>query len=103
MNKETRIIKGHEKLELVVGNIYEINYGINQGLYKYKGVIEKNDGHEWWVGASLFENINTGQSFCYYGTNSPYEFTRIISDTRKYPDSYMNHIKEYYKNYESRA
>ena len=95
MNKEIRIIEGHYKLELIPDNIYLIKYGVNQGLYKYIG---KEDNESYlWCGASVFENIITGKMFCYYGVFSPYEFTRIVTDTKDFSETYYNNIYNYYK------
>jgi hypothetical protein len=77
MNLSKRIIKGHTELHLIPENKYYISYGVNQGIYIYKGQFEKSD-NEFWDGASLFVNEKTGKEFCYFGTNSPYEFTSII-------------------------
>ena len=74
MNTNKRIIKGHYELELVVGNLYDIHYGINQGVYEYMG--QETDG--FWKGASSFRNVETNQYFNYFGTSSPYEFTSIV-------------------------
>ena len=74
MNTNKRIIKGHYELELVVGNLYDVNYGINQGVYEYMG--QETDG--FWKGASSFRNVETNQYFNYFGTSSPYEFTSIV-------------------------
>lgn len=75
MNRENRIIKGHNDLELIVGNLYEVHYGINQGIYVYVG--EQTEG--FWKGASIFKNIETNEYFNYYGESSPYEFTSIVT------------------------
>ena len=76
MNTKKRIIKGHYELELVVGKLYRINYGINQGIYKYLG--QEDNEEDFWYKASIFENVKSGQKFCYFGTSSPFEFTGII-------------------------
>lgn len=77
MNLSERIIKGHTELHLIPENKYRVSYGVNQGIYIYKGQYEKSDD-EFWSGASLFINEKTGNKFCYFGTSSPYEFTSII-------------------------
>lgn len=74
MNKEKRTIEGHYNLELVVGNLYEIHYGI----YEYLG--QETGG--FWEGASRFRNIETGEIFSYFGTSTPYEFTSIVEPYR---------------------
>ena len=79
MNFKERIIKGHTELYLIYGNKYRVSYGINQGIYTYNGQFESGDSkNDFWVGASLFVNDKTGKEFCYFGTNSPYEFTSIV-------------------------
>ena len=80
MNTNKRIIKGHNELELVVGNLYDIHYGINQGVYEYLG--QETEG--FWKGASVFRNVETNQYFNYFGTFSPYEFTNIIKPYKQY-------------------
>lgn len=95
MNKETRLINGHCKLELIPDKIYLVEYGVNQGLYKYIG--KEDDESNFWCGASIFKNIINGKKFCYYGNNSPYEFTRIVTDTKYFSENYYNNIYNYYK------
>jgi len=95
MNKEVRIIEGHCKLELIHNNIYLIEYGVNQGLYRYIG--QEDNKSDFWYEASIFENIITNKKFCYYGINSPYEFTSIIKDTKEFSKEYYNNIYNHYK------
>ena len=78
-NKKPKVIHGHYDLELVVGNLYEIHYGVHQGIYEYLG--QETEG--FWEGAFRFKNIETNNEFCYYGTNSPYEFTSIVEPYNK--------------------
>lgn len=79
MNTKERIIEGHYPLHLIVGNKYRVSYGENQGIYTYKGQIEKKEsGGDFWLGASLFINDKNGHKFCYFGTTTPYEFTTIV-------------------------
>ena len=75
-----KTIRGHYNLELVVGNKYEIHYGINQGVYEYIGrEINKDEDGELYKGRHLFKNCKTGKlSFGYHGKHSPFEFTRIV-------------------------
>lgn len=74
MNKETRIIHGHTDLHLIPGQLYDVHYGINQGVYEYMG--QETEG--FWKNASMFRNIDNDKCFNYFGTNSPYEFTSIV-------------------------
>jgi len=83
MNTNKRIIKGHYDLELVVGNLYDIHYGINQGVYEYMG--QETEG--FWENASIFRNIDNDKFFNYYGINSPYEFTNIVKPHKQYEKS----------------
>ena len=90
MNTKTRIIKGHYDLELIVGNFYKIRYGIHQGVYKYLGQETKG----FWKDASVFENIVNHNKFCYYGLNSPYEFTSIVHSIKESEvDDYIKYFK----------
>lgn len=75
-----KTIRGHYNLELVVGNKYEIHYGINQGVYEYVGrEINKDEDGELHKGRHLFRNCATSEiSFGYYGDTSPFEFTSIV-------------------------
>jgi hypothetical protein len=91
MNTKTRIIKGHYDLELIVGNFYKIRYGIHQGVYKYLGQETKG----FWKDASVFENIVNHNKFCYYGLNSPYEFTSIVHHIK---ESEVNEYIKWFKN-----
>ena len=74
MNKNKRIIKGHYNLELIPGSLYDIHYGVNQGVYEYVG--QETEG--FWENASVFRNIENNKYFNYFGTSSPYEFTSIV-------------------------
>ena len=78
MKNITETIHGHHDLVLEVGNLYDIYYGINQGVYEYLGILEEFDGYKWFIGAHLFKNIETGKEFAYYGYTSPYQFTSIV-------------------------
>ena len=90
MNTRTRIIKGHCDLELIVGNFYKIRYGIHQGIYKYLG----QETRGFWKDASVFENIVNHNKFCYYGLNSPYEFTSIVHSIKESEvDDYIKYFK----------
>lgn len=75
-----KTIRGHYNLELIVGNKYEIHYGIHQGVYEYIGrEINKDEDGEIYKGRHLFRNYATGEiSFGYYGEVSPFEFTSIV-------------------------
>lgn len=71
------------RLELIPGNLYEIHYGIHQGIYKYEGKVaddEKNyPEHRFSIGCHMFRSMSTGElSFGYYGKTSPSEFTAIV-------------------------
>jgi len=79
MNKGIRIIHGYNDLKLIVGQLYDIHYGVNQGIYEYMG--QETEG--FWKNASVFRNIENNKYFNYYGTNSPYEFTNIVSPHNK--------------------
>lgn len=75
------IIKGHYDLTLTVGNLYDIHYGVHQGVYKYEGKTTKKSLKYKWdsPGQHLFRNCETGKiTFGYYGYTSPYEFTSIV-------------------------
>ena len=75
-----KTIRGHYNLELVVGNKYEIHYGINQGVYEYVGREINKDDDELHNGAYLFRSCKTGKiSFGHYGDHSPFEFTSIVT------------------------
>lgn len=78
----TRVINGYDKLELIVGNKYEVHYGIHQGVYEYVGKVVENKlypNDELFTGEHLFRNCETGKlSFGYHGIHSPFEFTRIV-------------------------
>lgn len=78
----TKVINGHNKLELVFGNKYEVHYGIHQGIYEYVGRVVENKlypNDELFTGEHLFRKCETGEiSFGYHGINSPFEFTRIV-------------------------
>ena len=90
MNTKARIIKGYYNLELIVGNYYKIQFGINQGVYKYLG--QETEG--FWKDASLFENIVNHKKFNYYGLNSPYEFTSIVKPLKESEvDNYVKYFK----------
>ena len=91
MNTNLRIIKGHYDLELIVDNFYKIRYGIHQGVYKYLGQETKG----FWKDASVFENIVNHNKFCYYGLNSPYEFTSIVHSIK---ESEVNEYIKWFKN-----
>lgn len=77
----TECIKGHFDLNLKVGEKYEIHYGIHQGIHEYIGKISDRDTiHIHARGQYLFRNLGTKQiTFGYYGNNSPYEFTSIVT------------------------
>ena len=78
----TKIINGHNKLELIFGNKYEVHYGIHQGIYEYVGKVVENKlypNNNLFVGEHLFRKCESGEiSFGYHGTHSPFEFTRIV-------------------------
>lgn len=76
----TQNIKGHYELNLIVGNKYEIHCGIHQGIYEYVGKSIKNlDFPDFGGGQHLFKECISGKiTFGYFGTNSPFEFTRIV-------------------------
>lgn len=77
-----QVINGYEELKLVVGNKYEVNYGIHQGIYEYVGktISDYNCSNiDICEGQHLFRSCKTGKiTFGYYGKNSPFEFTRIV-------------------------
>lgn len=77
--KEEKTIKGFCDLKLIVGNKYEIHYGIHQGIYEYIGQVSKEDkNHPFSHGQYLFKDCRTNEiSFGYYCI-SPFEFTSII-------------------------
>ena len=81
-----KTIRGHYNLELVVWNKYEVHYGIHQGVYEYIGrEINKDDDGDLHKGAHLFRSCATGKiSFGYYGDNSPFEFTSIVTPYKPY-------------------
>lgn len=78
----TQVINGHDKLELIAGNKYEVHYGIHQGIHEYLGKVIENTSYpnnKLFTGEHLFRNCDTGNiSFGYHGTHSPFEFTRIV-------------------------
>lgn len=80
VDTDTEYINGDCQLELVVGDRYEIHYGIHQGLFEYVGRVSKDDPiniHS--RGTHLFRNLEKNEiTFGYYGNTSPYEFTRIV-------------------------
>lgn len=80
LDTKTEIIHGHYDLVLRVGSLYEVHYGIHQGIFQYVGKVKENDKvHPHSRKQHLFKNINTGEiTFGYYGYNSPYEFTTIV-------------------------
>lgn len=81
LDTDTECINGHFQLELIVGDKYEIHYGIHQGLFEYVGRVSKDDPiniHS--RGSHLFRNLEKNEiTFGYFGDTSPYEFTRIVN------------------------
>ncbi len=76
------------RLELIPGDLYEIHYGIHQGVYRYEGKIADNEtnrkNHEFSIGCHMFRSMKTGElSFGYYGHSSPCEFTSIVRRINK--------------------
>ena len=80
LDLSTEIVHGHYDLELKVGNLYDIHYGVHQGLYEYAGKVRDDDpDHVHSRGIHLFKNMETGKiTFSYYGYTSPYEFSSIV-------------------------
>lgn len=77
----TKVINGYYKLELIFGNKYEVHYGIHQGIYEYVGQVVENKlypNNELFAGEHLFRKCESGELFGYYGTISPFDFTRIV-------------------------
>lgn len=73
-NKKPQVIHGHSDLELIPGKLYDIHYGINQGVYEYLGKETKG----FWEGAYTFKNIENDKLFCHYASH-PYEFVGFVS------------------------
>lgn len=81
LDLSTEVVHGHYDLILEVGNLYDIHYGIHQGVYEYVGKTSKKSlKYEWdSPGQHLFRNCKTGKiTFGYYGYTSPYEFSSIV-------------------------
>lgn len=85
LDTRTEIIHGHYDLVLRVGSLYEVHYGIHQGIFQYVGKVKENDKvHPYSRGQHLFKNIDTEEiTFGYYGYNSPYEFTTIVHEYKQ--------------------
>lgn len=82
------VIKAYEELELIVGDQYQVNYGIHQGLYEYVGKTLANcknpNDNELFKGCHLFRSCETGEiTFGYHGVSSPFEFERIVRKVTK--------------------
>ena len=76
LNTTDIIVKGHKDLCLRVGRKYNIHYGIHQGVHEYVGTTAD--------GEHLFKKIGSDKvTFGYYSKCSPYEFTRIVTETIK--------------------
>lgn len=73
-------IEGDYTLELRVGKKYEVHYGINQGIYVYKGVtiFNKDFPDLDCSKCHLFERVGDKSLFGFHGQTSPYQFTRIV-------------------------
>lgn len=76
----TEIIHGSYDLILEAGKLYNVHYGIHQGVYEYVGKVKEGDKeYPYSCGEHLFKDIKTGEiTFGYYGYNSPYEFASIV-------------------------
>lgn len=73
MDLTNKTIHGHYDLELIPETLYDIHYGIHQGVYKYLG--QESEG--FWKGAYMFINEKNGMTFNHYASH-PYEFTLIV-------------------------
>ena len=70
------VVKGHNVLTLRVGNKYNIQYGIHNGVHEYVGTTKE--------GKHLFKKLETNiVSFGFHSYNSPFEFTRIVTDLNR--------------------
>lgn len=80
LDTSIEVVNGHYDLVLKVGNLYDIHYGIHQGVYEYVGKIKEGDmDHPHFWGQHMFKQLSTGKiTFGYFGYTSPYEFTSIV-------------------------
>ena len=73
-DKKPQVIHGGHDLELIPGKLYDIHYGVNQGVYEYLGKETKG----FWEGAYTFKNTENGKLFCHHASH-PYEFVGCVS------------------------